>query len=122
MTEFRIQIHPHRCPQLELASVLRQCERLSTERSWVQPFSHDHGFDQHAYVNLAFETDYPKLLWQLLFEQLYHASGLGQFMRATNTPGTGDADKASRSMRPFGSWANDTVAGRKRAQQRRIAR
>jgi hypothetical protein len=84
MTQFRIQIHPHRCAQLELTSVLSYCERLSTERSWVRRFSHDHGFDQHAYVNLTFETDYPKLLWQLLFEQLYHASGLGQFMRAAS--------------------------------------
>ena len=84
MTEFRIQIHPHRCLQLDLASVLSQCERLSTERSWVRRFSQERRFDEHAYVNLIFETDHPKLLWQLLHEQLYHANAFGQFMQATS--------------------------------------
>jgi hypothetical protein len=84
MTEFLIQIHPHRSPQLDLAGLLSQCERLSTEKSWVRRFSSAKGFDEHAYVNLMFETEYPKLLWQLLYEQLYHASAFGQFMKSAS--------------------------------------
>jgi len=84
MTEFRIQIHPHRSPQLDLASLLSQCERLATQKGWVRRFSSQKGFDEHAYVNLVFETDYPKLLWQLLCEQLYHATAFCQFMQAAS--------------------------------------
>jgi hypothetical protein len=35
-------------------------------------------------MNLMFETDYPKLLWQLLYEQLFHASAFGQLMQAAS--------------------------------------
>jgi hypothetical protein len=84
MTELCIQIHPHRCPGRELGSALSQCRRLSTQRSWIRHFSQTDGFDQHAYVNLIFEADDVRLLWKFLSEQLYDASGLGQFMRGTS--------------------------------------
>jgi hypothetical protein len=84
MITFCIQIQPHRCPEFDLAGVLSQCERLSTEQNWVKRLSPKHGFDEHAYVNLMFETDYPKLLWKLLYEELYRSSAVGQFMRAAS--------------------------------------
>ena len=84
MTEFSIQIHPHRSPQLDLANLLSQFERLSTERGWIRQKSVERGFDEHAYVNVTFETDYPKLFWQLLYERFYRASAFGQFLRAAS--------------------------------------
>ena len=81
MTLFCIQVQPHRCPGFDPAIMLAECQRLSAETSWVRHFSTERGFDEDAYVNLMFETDYPKLLWQLLCEQLYQASALGHFMR-----------------------------------------
>ncbi|WFU56884.1 hypothetical protein QA639_04990 [Bradyrhizobium pachyrhizi] len=84
MTEFCIQIHPRRGPQLDLAKVLSQFEHLSTDASWIRRRSTERGRDGHAYVNLTFETDYPKLFWQLLYEQFYQTTALGQFMRAAS--------------------------------------
>jgi hypothetical protein len=84
MTEFCIQIHPHRCRQLDLANVLSQFEHLSTNRSWIRRCSTERGRDDHAYVKLTFETDCPKLFWQLLCEQFYQTRALGQFMRAAS--------------------------------------
>jgi hypothetical protein len=84
MTHFRIQIHPDRAPQLDLASVLSECESLAADTAWVRRFSCEKGFDEHAYVNLMFETDYPKLLWKLLYEQLYQASAFGRSIQASS--------------------------------------
>jgi hypothetical protein len=77
LTQFCIQIHPHRSPQLDLASLRSQCEHLTTEQALIQRFSWQEGFDDHAYVNLMFETDHPKALWKLLHQQLYQASAFG---------------------------------------------
>lgn len=82
MTQFRIQVHPHRSPQIELASLLSQCEHLAADRALVRRFSWEEGFDEHAYVNLMFETDRPKQLWMLLYAQLYQASTFGCSMQA----------------------------------------
>jgi len=84
MTNFRIQIHPHRCPQLDLASILSACESLAAERAWVRRFSWEKGVDDHAYVNLMFETDFPKLLWKLLHEQLYQGNAFGRLMQTSS--------------------------------------
>jgi hypothetical protein len=84
MTHFYIQIHPHRSPQLDLAGVRSECESLAAEKAWVRRFSWEEGYDNHAYINLMFETDYPKLLWKLLYEQLYQARSFGQLIQASS--------------------------------------
>jgi len=84
MTQFCIQIHPHRSPQLDLAGLRSECERLATDKALLRRFSWREGFDDHAYVNLMFDTDHPKLLWTLLNERLYQASALGTLMQASS--------------------------------------
>src|SRR3981081_3711429 len=84
MTDFCIQIHPHRSPLLDLASLLTQCERLADDKALIRRFSSQKGFDGHAYVNLMFETDHPKLLWKLLHEQLYQTSAFARFMQTSS--------------------------------------
>jgi hypothetical protein len=84
MTEFRIQIHLHRSPDSGLANLLSQFQHLSAEKGWIRLQSVKRGFDEHTYVNVTFETDYPKLFWQLLYEQFYQESASGQLMRAAS--------------------------------------
>jgi hypothetical protein len=64
--------------------VRSRCEQLSAERGWIRRFAVEQGFDEHAYVNLTFETDHPKLLWQLLSDELYHSNSLGLLMRTAS--------------------------------------
>jgi len=84
MTQFCIQIHPHRSPQLDLASLLSECECLATDKALLRRFSWQEGFEDHAYVSLTFDTDHPKPLWKLLNEQLYQASAFGRFMQVSS--------------------------------------
>jgi hypothetical protein len=84
MARFCIQVHPHRCPQGDVAELFSQCERLTTDKDWVRRFRAEHGFDEHAYVKLWFETEYPKLLWQGLNARLYSAGALGKLMRTAS--------------------------------------
>ncbi|MCK1637946.1 hypothetical protein IVA95_10120 [Bradyrhizobium sp. 157] len=84
MTKFQIQIHPHRSPGLDTVLLLSQFEALSNERDWIQKPFVKHGFDEHAFINVMFETDYPKLFWKLLREKLDQADDFGLSMRATS--------------------------------------
>src|SRR5689334_5475691 len=84
MPRFCIQVHPHRCPQGDVAELLSECERLTNERDWIRRFRAEHGFDEHAYVNLWFETDYPKLLWRDLNAYLYGAGASGELMQTAS--------------------------------------
>jgi hypothetical protein len=59
LTCFCIQIHPHRSPQLDLASLRLQCEQMAGDDALVQRFSWHNGFDDHAYVDLTFEQISP---------------------------------------------------------------
>ena len=81
MIQFSIQVHPDRSPQLDLSSLLSECERLATDKALVSQFSWAEGFDEHTYVNITFETDRPRQLWELLHEQVYQGSTLGSFMQ-----------------------------------------
>src|SRR5690242_3190909 len=83
MARFCIQVQPHRCAQSDAAELLSQCERITAERDWTR-FRAEHGFDEHAYINLWFETKYPKLLWRDLKDQLYGAGSVGELMRTAS--------------------------------------
>ena len=84
MTRLGIRIHPHRSPQLDLSSLRAECERLAADEALVRQFSWSEGFDEHAYLNLTFETDRPGQLWGLLHQQLYQASRFGSFMQVAS--------------------------------------
>jgi hypothetical protein len=84
VTQFCIQIHPHRSPELDLAGLRLQCERIATDNALVQRFSWQKRFEDGEYVNLIFETDYPKRLWKLLHQQLYQASAFGRFVQTSS--------------------------------------
>jgi hypothetical protein len=84
MIRLSIQIHPHRSPQLDLSSLRAECERLAADEALVRQFSWSEGFDEHAYLNLTFETDRPGQLWRLLHQQLYQASRFGSFMQVAS--------------------------------------
>ena len=79
MTDLCIQVHSHREPLLDLNSLRAQCERLANETGMVRRFS-QREFDGGAYVNLMFQTDHAKLLWNLLHEQLYQTSAFGKLL------------------------------------------
>jgi len=81
MARLVIQVHPHRSPQLDMASLRSHCECVATDKTLVGLFCWQNGFDQHTYVNLTFETDYPSALWKLLHQQLYQASAFGNLMQ-----------------------------------------
>ena len=42
------------------------------------------GFDEHPFMNLMFETDYPRLFWKLLSERLDQTDAFGPSMKATS--------------------------------------
>ncbi|MGJ5175102.1 hypothetical protein ACQR16_10990 [Bradyrhizobium oligotrophicum] len=84
MTELCLQVYPHRSPELDIPALISECERLSVENRLISRFWHNDGFDQHAYLNLAFETGCPKFLWHLLSERLYGAGALGQLLSASS--------------------------------------
>ena len=84
MIRLSIQIHPHRSPQLDLSSLRAECERLAADEALVRQFFWSEGFDEHAYLNLTFETDRPGQLWRLLHQQLYQASRFGSFMQVAS--------------------------------------
>ena len=84
MVQFVIQVHPHRSPLLDIADLRSQCGRLATETALVRRWSWQDGFDDHPYVNLTFETNHPNPLWQLLHQQLYHASAFGQLLQSAS--------------------------------------
>jgi hypothetical protein len=84
VTQFCIQIHPHRSPELDLAGLRSQCERTVTDNALIQRFSWHKRFSDCDYVNLIFETDQPKRLWELLQQQLYQTGTFGRFLQISS--------------------------------------
>lgn len=84
MTDFCIQIHPDRSPDLDLACVRSICESLACDTSLIRRF---HFLDRPAelgeprHVNLIFDTDRPAHLWDALKGRLYESDGLGRPMQ-----------------------------------------
>jgi hypothetical protein len=83
MTDLCIQVHLNREPLLDLNSVRAQCERLTNETGLICRFSQRES-DDGACVNLMFKTDHAKMLWQLLYEQLYQTSASGGLLRTSS--------------------------------------
>lgn len=84
MKKFLIQIEPHRSPDLDAGNLLSQFEGLSDEMGWVRKRSVEHGFDKQPYVHLLFETDHPKLFWEMLREKIDQPDAYGPSMRAAS--------------------------------------
>ena len=84
MTDLCIQVHPHRSPELDIPALISECERLAGENRLISSFWWQDGFERYAYVNLVFETDYPKLLWHLVNERLYLVSAFSPLIRAAS--------------------------------------
>jgi hypothetical protein len=82
MTDFRIQIHPHRCPQLVFADLRSACERVANDKTLVDRFSWNEGFDGHSYVDLTFATERAEELWNVLRQQFYDKAEFAKSMQA----------------------------------------
>lgn len=84
MTDFCIQVHPHRSADLVVARVRSVCEDLAVSNPRIRRFAVVDGTDGHYYVNLMFETNCPRELWHLLFEHLYESSEFGDQMKVSS--------------------------------------
>lgn len=79
MTDFCIQIHTDRAPDLDLAAVRQACEVLARDKMLVKCFAViDKGCGDH--VNLMFATEHPRCFWDVLSRALFqcgsYADGL----------------------------------------------
>jgi hypothetical protein len=77
MTDFCIQIHPHRSSELDLDGVRARCEGLANNSQLIRRFAFVDGTDRHDYANLIFETSDVGELWTLLQQRLYCSSEFG---------------------------------------------
>jgi len=82
VAQLSIQIHPHRCIQLDLPALLAACQRLASEQDVIKHFTWREGYDDHAYVNLAFNSEHPAQLWRLLTAHLFQSAAFACAMRA----------------------------------------
>lgn len=81
MPDLCIQIHPHRSPDLDVAALRADCERIAHDKTLVTRFAYTDGTDGHYYINLMFESDRLEALWRQLHEQLYRSETYGAALR-----------------------------------------
>lgn len=73
-----------RCDDLDVPGVRSVCEDLAAEKILIQRFAFVDGTDGHYYIDLMFETDRPKELWDLLLQRLYQSAEFGGSMRKSS--------------------------------------
>lgn len=81
MTDFCIQIHPHRATDLDISGLRAACDVLAKDKTLISKFRVVDGTDGHYYLDLMFETDRPKDLWRVLEQELFQSSEFGEGMQ-----------------------------------------
>ena len=80
MTDFCIQIHTDRAPDLDLAAVRDACAVLAQDKCLVKCFTViEKGCDDH--FNIMFKTEQPRAFWDVLSMALFKCGTHGAALR-----------------------------------------